>query len=88
MDEELSLVTSLYSLEGQKYVEQVNNEGKDGYLDHIHNITSAMDDYVNSIADGKFRWLSVNSCSLVRRSFEELAELTPRSINVKMRKNY
>ena len=52
-DEELRVVALLDPLEGQRYVEQVNNEGQDGYLDHIYNITSAKDDYVNSTVDKK-----------------------------------
>ena len=39
-------------------------EGQNGYLDHICNITSAMDDYVNLKAYGKLNWWSVSSCSL------------------------
>ena len=54
--EELRVVTPLYPLEGHSYVNQVHNEGQDGYLDHIYNITSAMDDYVNLMAIGKLNW--------------------------------
>ena len=50
---ELWVVDPIDPLEGQRYVEQVNNKGQDGYLDHIYNITYAMDDYVNSETDGK-----------------------------------
>ena len=52
-DTELRVVTPIDPLEGQRYVEQVNSEGKDGYLDHIYNITYAMDDYINTTTDGK-----------------------------------
>ena len=52
-DEEVRVVTLLDPLEGHRYVEQVNNEGQDGYLDHIYNITYVMDDYVNPMDDGK-----------------------------------
>ena len=52
-DEELRVVAPLDPLEGQRYIEQVNSEGHDGYLDHIYNITFAMDDYVNPMTDRK-----------------------------------
>ena len=47
------MVTLLDPLEIHRCVNQVNNEGQDGYLDHIYNITYAMENYVNLIADGK-----------------------------------
>ena len=63
-DAYLRVVAPIDPLEFQRYVEQVNNEGQDGYMDHIYNITSAVDDYVNPIADGKLSRWSVSSCSL------------------------
>ena len=43
-------------MEGQGYVEKVNNEGQEGYLDNIYNFSSVMDDYVNPKADGNMIW--------------------------------
>ena len=55
-DEELRVVTLLDPLEGQRYIELANSEVHDGYLDHIYNITYAMEDYVNPTTDGKLSW--------------------------------
>ena len=52
-DTELRVVSPIDPLEGHKYVEQVNIEGQEGYLDNIYNISSAMDDYANPTTDGK-----------------------------------
>ena len=50
------MVTPIYLLEGQRYVEPVNSEGQGNYLDHIFNITSDKDDYVNPTIDEKLSW--------------------------------
>ena len=63
-DEELMVVALLDPLEGHRYVEQVNSEGQGGYMDHIYNITYAMDDYVNPMANKKHSWRSISSCIL------------------------
>ena len=55
-DKQIRVVAPLDPLKGQRYVEHVNNEGKDGYLDHIQNITSAMDDYLNPTSNKKLSW--------------------------------
>ena len=55
-DAELMVVAPLDPIECQRYVEQVNNEGQNGCLDHIYNITSAMGDYVNPTVDGNLSW--------------------------------
>ena len=51
-DAYLRVATPLDPLEGHRHVEQVNNEGQDGYLDHTYNITFVMDDYVNLKSNG------------------------------------
>ena len=58
---EQRVVTPIDPMEGQRYVDQVNREGQGDYLDHIYNITSTMDDYVNPMVDEKFSWQSVSS---------------------------
>ena len=52
-DEELRVVALLDPLKGNRYVDQVSSEGQGGYMDHIYNITSAMDDYWNPTFDKK-----------------------------------
>ena len=47
------VITPIDPLEGQRYVEKVNSEGQEDYLDHIYNVTSTRDDYVNPKADRK-----------------------------------
>ena len=37
-DTELRVVAPLDPLEGQRYVEKLNNEEQDGYMDHIYTI--------------------------------------------------
>ena len=58
------MVSLIDPLEGQRYVEQVNSEGQYGYLDHIDNITSEINDYVNSTTNAKLNWRIISSCSL------------------------
>ena len=41
----------------------MNSEGQGNYLDHIYNIMSSQDDYINPIVDGKLSWRSVRSCT-------------------------
>ena len=60
-DLELRVVAPIDPLEGQRYVEQVKNEGKGIYLNNIYNITSIMDDYVNPMIDRKLSWHNVSS---------------------------
>ena len=50
-DSELLVIAPIYPLEGQRYVKTMNSEGQGDYLDHIYNITSTRDDYVNPTAD-------------------------------------
>ena len=50
-------------LEGQRYVDPINSEGKGYYLDHIYNIISSRDDYINPKADGNLSRKSVTSCT-------------------------
>ena len=47
------VVAPLDPLEGKRYVEKINNEGKYGYIDLIYNRNSTIDDYVNMNADKK-----------------------------------
>ena len=44
-------------------MDPVNNEGQEGYLDNIYNISSVMDDYINPKFDGKLIWQSIRSYS-------------------------
>ena len=55
-DSKLRLVAPIDPLEGHRYVEPVNSEGQGDSLDHIYNIMSVRNDYVNPIADGKLIW--------------------------------
>ena len=57
------MVTPIDPLKGQRYVDLVNSEGRGDYLDHIYNITSRGDDYVNPTTNGKLSWQSVSSCT-------------------------
>ena len=61
---ELRVVAAIDPLEGQSYVELVYIEGQGDYLDHIYNITSTRDDYVNPMTDIKLSWQSISSCTL------------------------
>ena len=72
---ELRVVALIDLLEGQRYVDPVNNEGKGNYLDHIDNIKFARDDYINPIADGNLSWRIIISCTLdFGEALEKLAE--------------
>ena len=72
---ELRVVALIDLLEGQRYIDPVNNEGKGNYLYHIDNIKFARDDYVNPIADGNLSWRIIISCtSYFGEALEKLAE--------------
>ena len=60
-DSELRLIAPIDMIKGRRYDKPVNNEGEGDYPDHIYNITSARDDYVNSTADKNLTWRSINS---------------------------
>ena len=45
------MIAPIDMLECQRYIEPINNEGQGNYLDHIYNITSARDDYVNPMVN-------------------------------------
>ena len=66
-DEEQTVVAPLDPLECQRYVKKVHSEGKGRYLDHIYNITFAMDDYVNPMTDVNISWKSVSFLTLDSR---------------------
>ena len=70
-DARLWVVGQIDPLEEHRYVKQVNSEGKYGYLDHIYNITSTMDDYVNPTADRKLSWWSLSSYTSYSREAME-----------------
>ena len=55
------LVSPIYPLEGQTYVEPVYNEGQGDYLDQIYNVTAMQEDYVNPKTDGNLSWKSASS---------------------------
>ena len=57
------MVAPLDPLEGQRYVKKVNSEVQGGYLDNIYNIMSAMDNYVNPMAEGNLSWRGISSCT-------------------------
>ena len=78
------MVSPIDPLEGERYVKQVNKEGQEGYLDNIYNISSAMDDYVNSTADGNLSWKSISS--YIPDSGEALKNQKNRLLEVSMRK--
>ena len=60
-DSELRVVTPIDPLEGQRYVEPVNNEEQGDYMDHIYNITSERDDYGNPTFDKNLSWHIISS---------------------------
>ena len=62
-DEEMRVVSPIDPHEGQIYVEPIYSEGQGDYLDHINNITSLKDDYINPTADGNLNWRSTSSCT-------------------------
>ena len=57
------MVAPIDLLEGQRYIEPVHSEGQGDHIDHIYNITSAGDDYINPTTNGKMSWHSVSSCT-------------------------
>ena len=57
------MVAPIDPLEGQTYVKSVHGKGQGYYLDHIYNITSSRDQYINPTANGKLSWRSVKSCT-------------------------
>ena len=62
-DNEMRLVSPIDPLEGQRYVEPINNEGPYDYLDQIYNVTALQEDYINSTANGNLIWKSASSCT-------------------------
>ena len=54
-DSEIRVVAPIDPLKSQRYVELVNSEGRDDYLDQIYNITSIKDDYVNPKIEEKYQ---------------------------------
>ena len=59
----LRVVAPIDPLEDHICVEPVNSEGQGDYLDHIYNITSPRDDYVNPTAGGKLSRRSISFCT-------------------------
>ena len=62
-DSEMRVVAPNDPLEGQRYVELVNNEGQGNYLDQLYNIMSSKDGYMNPTVDGKLSWRNLSSCT-------------------------
>ena len=62
-DNEMRVVSLIDSLEGQRYVDHVYNDGQVDYLDQIYNVTAMQEYYINSTADGNLRWKSASSCT-------------------------
>ena len=60
----MRVVSPIDPLEEKRYVESVYSEGQGDYLDHIYNIISLKDDYVNPTMDGNLIWMSNSSCKL------------------------
>ena len=58
----MKVVSPIDPLEGQRYVEPVNNEGKGDYLENIYNISALKYDYVNPTVNGNLSWRSASSC--------------------------
>ena len=59
---EIRVVVPIDPLEGQRYVEPVHSEGKENYLDHLYNIMSLKEDYINPTTNGNLSWCSVRLC--------------------------
>ena len=59
----MRVVSPIDPLEGQRYVEQVYNDGRVNYLNQIYNITALQEDYINPTADGNLSWKSASSCT-------------------------
>ena len=51
-DNEMRVVSPIDPLEGKIYVDPVYNEEWGDYLDHIYNVTSLQEDYINPTIDG------------------------------------
>ena len=60
---EIRVVAPIDPLEGQRYVEPVNNEVQGNYLDKLYNVMSLSDDYINPTVDGNPSCKSVSSCT-------------------------
>ena len=83
-DSEIRVVVPIDPLEGKRYVEPVHSEGKENYLDHLYNIMSLKEDYINPTADGNLSWRSVSSC--MSDSGEALENWKNRVLEVSMRR--
>ena len=59
----LRVVAPIDLLEVQRYTEPINNEGKGDYINHIYNVISMRDDYVNPTTDENLRWQSISFCT-------------------------
>ena len=59
----MRVVSPIDPLEGHRYVKLVYSEGQGDYLDHIYNINTPKDDYINPTMDGNLRWRSTSSCT-------------------------
>ena len=81
---EMRVVTPYDPLEGQRSVDLVNSEGQGDYMDHIYNITSTRDDYVNPTTDINFSWWSI--ISYTSDSGEALKNWQNQTHEVSMRK--
>ena len=75
-------------LEGHVYVEPMHSEGQGDYLDHISNIMSSRDDYINPIADGTLSWWSVISCTFDSSEALENWQNQTHKVFMRMHKNY
>ena len=75
---------SYFTIEGQRYVELVCNEGQGDYLDQIYNVTAMQEYYINPTADGNLSWRCTSSCT--SNSGEALEGWKNRLHEVSMRK--
>ena len=57
----MRVVSPIDTQEGQQFVEPIYNEGQGDYLDHIYNVSTLKDDYVNPTVNGNLRWRSTSS---------------------------
>ena len=61
-DYEIRVVTPIDTLEGHIYVKPIHREGKENYIDHLYNIMSSKEEYINPTTYGNLSWWSVISC--------------------------
>ena len=55
------MVAPIDPLEGHRYVDPLNSEGQENYINDVYNITSTRDDYINPMTNEKLSFWSISS---------------------------